>query len=67
MNVQRPQPPVMGNFFAALAASAQEFFTAKGGQVIVAPGAPAALSMSLVGILAGSVVLVAMLKKQKVI
>ncbi len=66
MNVQR-QTPVMGNFVAALAASAQELFTPKGGQVIEVPGAPMALSMSLVGILAGSVVLVAMLKKQKVI
>lgn len=68
MNIQkRNAPPVMGNFFVALAEAAKEVFSPKGGQVITVPGAPAALSMATVGVLAGVVVLAIAMKKKKVI
>lgn len=67
MNIQRHSPPAMGNFLEAITASAQELFTAKGGQIIEVPGAPAALSMSIVGVLAGAVVLAMVMKKEKIL
>ncbi len=57
----------MGNWLAALTESFKEFATAKGGQIIEVPGAPAALSMATVGVLAGAVVMIAVLRKKKVL
>lgn len=64
--VRRTQAPVMGNFFAALAASAGDLFKPKGGNVIQAPGAPMALNMTIVGVLAAAVIGVAIMKKRGV-
>lgn len=66
MNIQR-QTPVMGDFLFTLAQAGKELFSPKGGQVIEVPGAPAALSMATVGVLAGAVVLVMFMKQKKVI
>jgi len=68
MNIVRSKPaPVMGNIFAALAASAGELFNPKGGSIIEVPGKPSALNMTIIGVLAAAVVAVAVMKKGKVI
>lgn len=68
MNIVRRKPaPVMGNFFASLAASAGDLFTAKPGTVIQKPGTPMALNMTIVGVLAAAVIGVAVMKKKGVI
>ncbi len=66
MNIQR-NTPVMGAWWVAVAEAAKDFFSAKGGQVTVVPSAPAPLSMPVVGALAGAVVLVVLLKREKIL
>lgn len=63
MNI-RNQPPVMGNFLTNFIGG---LLTPRTGQIIEVPGAPAALSMNVVGVLLGAVALAAVLRKQRVI
>lgn len=63
MIIQR-RIPVMGNILTDAVSS---LFTPRTGSIIEVPGAPAALSMSIVTVLAGAVVLMVVMKQKKVI
>lgn len=65
--IRKPAVPEMGNFFATLAIAGKELFTPKSGRIIETPGTPAALNMTIVGVLAAAVVGVVILKKRRVI
>ncbi len=70
MLVQRTnanRPALMGNWWAALAEAGRDFFSAKGGQVIEVPGAPAPLNMGVVTALGVAVLAVALMKKKGVL
>lgn len=63
MNI-RKRAPVMGNFITDFIGG---ILSPRTGQIIEVPGAPAALSMNVVGVLFGAVVLAAVLKQKRVI
>ncbi len=66
MNI-RTQPVMMGNWWAAIAEAGKDFFSAKGGNIIEVPGAPAPLNMNVVAVLGAAVIAVAVMRKKGVL